>query len=276
MPNSRRNILIGVIALVVLAAAAVAFIWFSGGSGEPSATISAPTLDIAARPTDAATAEVTEEAATTEATEQAEPTQEATTAAAAATATPEPTAEPTSSLVVFNIVADASEVRFILDEDLRGERVTVVGSTNQVAGQIAVDFAAPATSQVGVIRINVRSLATDNEFRNRAIRGQILQSSQDQFEFAQFTPTEVSGLPDEVAMGEAFTFEITGDLQIRDITNPVTFEVTVTPVSETRIEGSAATVVTRESYGLTIPSVPGVANVEEEVEIEIDFVAEAE
>lgn len=277
MSNPRRTVLTLVLAGIAVAAAALAFLWFSGGSGTPSATISAPTLDIAARPT----AEATEEAAadaTSEATVStaADSTEEATSEAAAATATPEPTAEPASSLVVFNIVSDESEVRFMLDEDLRGERTTVVGRTNQVAGQIAVDFAAPSTSEVGVIRINARSLATDNEFRNRAIRGQILQSAQDQFEFAQFTPTEVSGLPDEVTMGEAFSFQLTGDLQIRDITNPVTFEVTVTPVSDTRIEGSATAVVTRESYGLTIPSVPGVANVEEEVDIEIDFVAEAE
>ena len=41
MPNSRRDIVIGVIALAALGLAAAAFIWFSGGSGEPSATISA-------------------------------------------------------------------------------------------------------------------------------------------------------------------------------------------------------------------------------------------
>jgi polyisoprenoid-binding protein YceI len=269
MPNSRRTLITVVVVLVALGAAAAAFIWFSGGSGTPSATISAPTLDLAAQPTDAPTEEATAEA----------PTEAATVAAAAATtpptATTVPTAEPTASVMVFNIIADESEVRFILDEDLRGVRTTVTGVTNQVAGQIGVDFGNPTASQVGVIRINVRSLATDNEFRNRAIRGQILQSAQDEFEFAEFTPTEVSGLPDEVTMGEAFTFQVTGDLQIRDITNEVTFDVTVTPISETRIEGSATAVVTRESYGLTIPSVPGVANVEEEVELEIDFVAEA-
>ncbi len=274
MRNNQRTIITLVLIAIALALAVAAFIWFSGGSGTPSATISAPTLDLSDRttPTAEATPEATEEAtAETASVATIQPTAEATTAAESTTEA----AAPAQELAVFDIDPEQSEVRFILDEDLRGERVTVVGATNQIAGQIAVDFAAPAASEVGVIRINVRSLATDNEFRNRAIRGQILQSSQDQFEFAQFTPTEISGLPESVTMGEAFSFQITGDLQLRDITNTVTFEVTVTPVSETRLEGSAATVVTRESYGLTIPSVPGVANVEEEVEIEIDFVAVA-
>ena len=38
-----------------------------------------------------------------------------------------------------------------------------------------------------------------------------------------------------------------------------------------QIEGNAVTVVMRDDYGLTIPSVPGVANVGQEVTLEIDF-----
>jgi polyisoprenoid-binding protein YceI len=256
--NSGRNLLFVGLAVVLVLAAVGLYIWFSGGSGAPSQAISAPTLDLST------------------------PTPEESTAvASAATQTPvsvstaSPTDAPASQPVRFDILSSESQVRFLLDEDLRGSRVTVVGTTNQVAGQIAVDFAAPVQSQVGIIRINVRSLATDNEFRDRAIRGQILQSAQDAFEFAEFTPTEVTGLPSSVTLGEAFTFQVTGGLKIRDVTNTVTFDVTVTPVSQTRLEGLARAVVTRESYGLTIPSVPGVANVEEEVELEIDFVAAA-
>lgn len=186
-----------------------------------------------------------------------------------------PEVEAAASAVTFSIVPAESEVRFLLDEDLRGARITVVGSTTEVAGQIAVDFAAPANSEVGVIRINARTLATDNEFRNRAIRTVILQADSADYEFMQFTPTAVTGLPETVTIGEAFTFQITGDLQIRAITQAVTFDVTVTPESETRLVGAANAVITREAYGLTIPSAPGVANVEEEVEIELDFVATA-
>ncbi|MBL8134458.1 MAG: YceI family protein [Anaerolineae bacterium] len=180
-----------------------------------------------------------------------------------------------SSATVFEIMQDESEVRFILDEDLRGVRTTVTGRTNEVAGQIAVDFAAPANTELGEISINVRTLTTDNEFRNRAIRGQILLSQQDEFEFATFTPTSVEGLPESVTMGEAFSFTINGDLTVKGITKPATFTATVTPESEARISGTASAVVLRADYELNIPSVPGVANVEEEVQLEIDFVAAA-
>lgn len=186
---------------------------------------------------------------------------------------PEVTAE--SEGVAFNIVPDESEVRFEIDEDLRGQRNTVIGRTNQVAGQLVVNFDNPAETQVGTIRINVRTLVTNDEFRNRAIRGQILLSARDEFEFGEFVPTSVTGMPDQVTIGEPISFQIAGDLTLRGITNPVTFDVTVTPVSETQLEGTASAVTDRTLYGMEIPSVPGVANVEEEVELYIDFVATA-
>lgn len=279
MSRSARTI-VGLIVLGLIAALAVlVYIWVSGGSAAPSVTLSAPTLAIVTRapsatatkaPTSAATSESTAESASTEASS-------ANSQAATAESTSAPVAEAATSapanVVVFNIVPDHSEVRFILSEVLRGSPNKVTGRTNQVAGQIGVDFTTPANSQLGEIKIDARSLSTDNELRNRAIRGQILQSSQDQFEFITFKPTSVSGLPDAVTMGTAFTFQIAGDLTIRDITKPVTFSVTVTPDSKTQIEGTASATVQRSDYNLTIPNVPGVADVDQAVALEIDFVA---
>ena len=70
-----------------------------------------------------------------------------------------------------------------------------------------------------------------------------------------------------------FRFNVTGDLTVRDITQEITFQVTVTPVSETRLEGVAKATVLRSDYELNIPSVPNVANVSDEVRLEIEFVA---
>jgi len=181
--------------------------------------------------------------------------------------------QPAEDAVTFSIVPEESEVRFLLDEDLQGQRITVTGATNQIAGQIRSSFADPSTAEVGTIRINMRTLTTDNEFRNRAIRGQILRTSDAANEFSDFVPTAISGLPASVTIGEPFTFQISGDFTVLGQPRPLTFDVTVTPVSETRLEGQARAVINRSDWGLTIPSVPGVANVEEEVELEIDFVA---
>ncbi len=272
MSRSAR-IIVGLIVLFLIGLFAVlAYIWVSGGSSAPSVALSAPTLEIVTRaptatatvePTSIITSEATAEAALTESSDPA-------------TATKAPTRAPTSApanVVVFNIVPESSEVRFILNEVLRGSPNKVTGRTNQVAGQIGVDFTTPANSQVGEIRIDARSLSTDNELRNRAIRGQILQSSEDKFEFISFKPTEITGLPDTVTIGQALTFQIAGDLTIRDITKPVTFDVSVTPASKMQIAGTASATVQRSDYDLTIPNVPGVADVDQAVLLEIDFIA---
>jgi polyisoprenoid-binding protein YceI len=164
-------------------------------------------------------------------------------------------------------------VRFIIHEELFGEPTEVIGTTDQVAGDVLVNLSNPSLAELCPISINVRTLTTPNEFRNRAIRGQILQSSQDEFEFSEFTPTAITGLPETVEPGEPVNFQITGDLRVRDIVNPVTFDATATLVSDTRLEGSASSTVTRGQYELNIPSAPGVANVTDEVGLEIDFVA---
>jgi polyisoprenoid-binding protein YceI len=229
---------------------------------EPPAEPTEPPPTDTAVPTPEPTAEVVVEEPTETPTAEPTPTLEP---------TEEPTAEP--ALQIFEISPEDSEVRFEIDEDLAGVHNTVVGRTDQVEAQLAVDYADLSTVQMGVLQINVRTLVTDNSFRNRALNNQILDTAA--YEFITFTPTAINGLPDSVNIGDTIMFTIVGDLTIRDVTTEVTFDVEATAVSETQISGSASTIVTREAYGLVIPSVPQVANVEDEVELYIDFVANA-
>ncbi len=176
-----------------------------------------------------------------------------------------------AGIILYEISQGNSEVRFILNEELRGQPTTVIGVSNQVAGQIAADANDLSSTQVGVILINARTFFTDNEFRNNAIQNRILNTNQ--FEFIEFTPTAVTGLPDRAEIGETVTFEIVGDLTIRDITNEVTFAVSAMVTEVGQLQGSATTQVLRSDYNLQIPSVPNVANVTDEVRLEIDFLA---
>ena len=156
---------------------------------------------------------------------------------------------------------------------MRGERITVVGETDQVAGELSLDLANLGSTQVGVMQINARGLETDNDFRNRAIQNEILNTGD--FEFITFEPTAVNGLPDSAAVGDTVEFTIDGNLTVTDITQPATFNVTATVVSEAQITGTATAVITQSDFGINIPSVPNVANVEEEIELYIDFTANA-
>jgi polyisoprenoid-binding protein YceI len=126
---------------------------------------------------------------------------------------------------------------------------------------------------IGPILVNARTLTTDNDFRNRAIKNRILNTND--YEFVTFAPTELVGLPDSVSVGESFAFQIVGDLTVRDATREVTFDAAVTPISETELEGTATTMILYADFGLSIPDAPAVASVEDEVRLEIDFVAVA-
>jgi virginiamycin B lyase len=175
--------------------------------------------------------------------------------------------------IIFEIVQDESEARFLIDEVLLGNPKTAVGVTNQVAGQFAVSPADLSAVQVGIIQVNARTLATDNQNRNRAIKNFILRT--DNYEFITFTPTEVVGLPERGEIGETYTLQIVGDLMVTDVTRQVTFDVTATPTSETRIMSTASTAFLYTDFELLIPDSRSVDTVDDEVRLEIDFVAEA-
>ena len=174
---------------------------------------------------------------------------------------------------LFRIVPEQSEVHFRIYEILLGDPKTVVGTTSEIAGEMLVDFDNPINSQVGLIRINVRTLSTDNAFRNRALRGHILEADQDEFEFAEFTPTQLLQLPPNITTGESVSFQIKGNLSIHGVTREVVFHATIVVVAQDQIEGTAQTTVMYQDFDITILETPGVANVSDEVELEINFVA---
>lgn len=255
MMNTRLAILLIILAFVAgVAAGVVGVLWATGGNSTPSQDISqvAPTLSLNSE----ATEPLSEPQATPEATAQ--------------TTTDTTSAEQ----ALFRINPEQSQARFLIDEVLAGSPITVVGTTNQVAGDIIVNFANPSLSQVGTIVINARTLTTDNEFRNQAIRGRILLSSQDAYEFIRFVPTQLVGLPQSaLAVGETVNFQIVGDLTVRDTTRSVTFEASVTLDNEGQISGSANATILYADFGIGIQAPPQVTDIGDQVGLEIDFVA---
>ncbi len=173
---------------------------------------------------------------------------------------------------VFEIVAAESQARFIIDEVFDRKPNTVIGETNQVSGSLTVDMANPSLSKVGPIRIAAGTLRSDGSLRDYSIHWFILVTRK--YETIEFVPISIEGLPERVELGELVTFRICGDLNIRDSTRAETFEVALTALTDTRLDGSASTVINRTNYGLEIPRTPyDVADVSEQVELVIDFVA---
>lgn len=259
MSKSVILIAAAVLVLVALAGGIWLYDWVLGETQAASAPVSAPTLEIAASATNtpAPTLAPTEALPiATDPPQAAQPVQ---------VEPPSP-----SQTTIYQINQSESQVRFNIFELLRGQPKDVIGVSNQVAGQVAVNLADLSAAQIGEIVINARTLETDDSRRNQAIRNRILFT--DQYEFITFKPTQISGLSGSAAPGQSFTFQVTGDLTIKNITQPMTFDVTVTVESPERLVGSAKATLNRADFELVVPSVPFVANVGETITLEIDFV----
>lgn len=154
-----------------------------------------------------------------------------------------------------------------------GRNKTVIGVTPLVTGELSFDLTNPQNTEIGMNSIDASDLTTDHNRRNRAIRRFVLKSEQDAFRFIIFVPTNIIGLPESVNVGDNFDVQITGDLTILETTLETTFDVNITISSETEFKGLGSTIIFHPDFKLDIPKVPSVASVEEEVRLEIEFVA---
>ncbi len=191
----------------------------------------------------------------------------------AAASAPIETVLPTSPLGtgagVYTIDSSRASASFTVGEVLRGSPYTVVGTTDQVAGQFTFDPANPSAAQLGTIVVDARTLATDDASRNRALGNRILDSNT--YEYISFTPRELSGLPSSVSVGQSFSFEASGELTIKGVSRPATFVVTLKPAADGSLSGSATSTVAYADWGVNVPSVPFVANVGREVTLALSF-----
>ncbi len=174
---------------------------------------------------------------------------------------------------VLRIQPGASTASFTVDEILRGSPNTVIGTTNQVSGEIALDASDPSTTKVGTITVDARTLATDDNQRNNMLHRFILSTSA--FNFVSFTPTTITGLPAAITPGTSYPVRIDGKLTIKDTTRDASFDASVTPMSLSELKGSASTTISQSDFGITIPQIPFVAGVSDNVRLDLDFLASA-
>ncbi len=173
----------------------------------------------------------------------------------------------------YDIDPESSEVRFKIDEVLRGEPFTVIGTTSIVSGHIDLNRENPLETQIRTIQVDAESLRTDDTRRDGMISRFILQSTRPENRFITFEPKRISILTDQILVGETYEIDITGDLTVRGTTEEVDFTGTFILEDENTLVGSASGTILYEDYGIEIPSVPFVASVEDEVVLEIDFTA---
>ncbi len=182
------------------------------------------------------------------------------------------TTDQTVRTINIGIISAESSAEFRLNELLRGTKTVVIGKTNTLTGDIGVTFS-PAHITLGTIKINARTLKTDDEKRNGAIARMILHSDKAENEFITFSNTTVTGLPATITPGSSFTFTATGDLLINGKTKKTTFTGNGNVTADNSFIGSATTTVNHTDFDLKIPDFPFLADVDTQSQITVSFVA---
>jgi polyisoprenoid-binding protein YceI len=100
------------------------------------------------------------------------------------------------------------------------------------------------------------------------VRRAVLQT--DQFKNVTFVPTQVSGLPNPLPTSGPVNFKLTGDLTIRNVTKPVTWDVTGTINGDTAT-GTATTSFKFEDFSLNQPKVPVVLSIVDNITLQLEL-----
>ena len=80
------------------------------------------------------------------------------------------------------------------------------------------------------------------------------------------------GTFDDLTEGQEVSFKLVGNLTIREITKPVTFDVTGKLVGDT-VTGTAVTQILMKDFGFDPPSIAGMLTVKDGVTIRVNFTA---
>ncbi len=193
---------------------------------------------------------------------------------AANTTSQQATAAPlqaSGSGVVYHIDAAQSEAHYEVSETFfQGNRLNLaIGRTKGVAGDVLVDFANPANSQIGTIVVDVSQLTSDESRRDNFIRNNFLQSAK--YPQVTFKPTQIEGLPASVKPGDQLTLKVTGDLTVKQTTKPVTFDVTLT-ANQDKLTGTATAQILLSDFGVG-PIQIAMLQTEDQAKLVFDFVA---
>jgi len=189
------------------------------------------------------------------------------------------TGETLSGVHTYTLSPGESTASYVVDEEflsqaldrlgIKAGRVKTVGSTGDVEGSITVDLDHNTVSASSV-HVNLTGLTSDQSRRDKWLQSKGPHLSQ--FPSATFVPSAIENPPDAYADGEEVTFQLVGDLTIRDVTQPATFDVTAT-VAGGVLTGMAETQLKLTDFGIDPPNFADTLTVADPFTIRLEFTA---
>lgn len=178
---------------------------------------------------------------------------------------------PDGASYTFRVDPSQTKVEYAVDEVLFGNKQITHGSTSDVDGEftLTVKDGVP-TFSLSNLTVNLQSLASDNPMRDQMIQRQWLESAK--YPTATFVATSVENIPSDAKSGQSYTFKVTGDMTIREIIKPITFDVTVTLNGDT-LSGEGTTQISMKDFGFDPPEILGRFTVSDPATITLKGVA---
>jgi len=172
---------------------------------------------------------------------------------------------------VYRIDPTQSQIHYAVDEKIVGQTASqATGSTNGIAGDLAVNPANPPSSRVGTIVVDVEQLHSDNNLRDARIRQDFLASHD--VPLAQFTTDSLAGMPASMVDGQTYPFTMTGQMTVHAKSTPVTWNVEA-KVDNDRLTATATTQVKMSALGIGPISLAGLVTTGDDVTLTFDLVA---
>ena len=179
-----------------------------------------------------------------------------------ATPQPEPTAvaEPEAPAAVGFTIGEGSEATFTVNEKLAWLDLPndAVMRTTGIAGTIYLD------GQATVIELDLHSMTSDSDRRDGYVRNRMFPDHRT----AIFTVADLGDLPDPLPEGEEIARQVPGELSIKGVIKPITFDV-VARKDPDKLFVLGRTTFTWADLELPPPNIPGRIEVKDEVRVEV-------
>lgn len=251
--------------------------------GDTTVASSAPLTETEAVASDAVTS--TEDASAASA-EGAAPAAETVSETAAAEGAAAEATAPTEvrGVRTFVIVPSESTASYIADEEFFADALAkyginagkqdTIGRTNDITGRLTLDLDNLGNALgENTFTVMLNTLESDQGLRDGYIRNNGPRFNQ--YPEATFVATSIEGAPDSYNDGDEVHFQMLGDMTIREITQPVTFDI-VARLTGDILTGVAETTLLMSDFGIEPLSFLGTLTVADPIGIKVEFTAQAE
>ena len=176
------------------------------------------------------------------------------------------------SFLIINFLQE-STARYLITEQLANLDfpIDAIGETNQISGSIIFNKDGNIIEDESKITVNVNSLKSDSSRRDRYISRRSLES--EKYPEATIFIKEIRNLPWPLPESGSAEINIIGDMNVHGVTDRIAWDTDVN-FNKNKINGIAKTNFKFEKFNMDLPRVAIVLSVENNIRLELDFVAE--